>query len=161
MKFIILVISLGFATIILCEKSRMVLITTDKRYHSFYVPISKEPVVTWMDTQDGIYPNVSPINSEVEIGSEISLLIFMKDKSRLYDLKINRCVAYDEENLKKSNNSLTLYSRFEKDKSKSKKYKNLDWKREPIANFTSLFYSEFEAFKFPDHDRIFLTCDIE
>lgn len=68
------------------------------------VPTHNGGVECWMDIQRGLYPKISPIESEViRIGEELSVLVYFRDQREEYDLAVRNCFAYDNEDFDAKN----------------------------------------------------------
>lgn len=61
------------------------------------VPTSRGGVECWMDIQRGEFPKVTPITTNVKIGEPISVLVFLKDPNKEYDIVVRDCWAFDNE----------------------------------------------------------------
>ncbi|KAK9694179.1 Zona pellucida-like domain [Popillia japonica] len=120
-------------------------------------PLTKMPLSSWIEVQKGIYPKISPINDEINIGESITLLIYFNDPSRKYDVSVSDCWAYDDEDYQKARNRLNLVN----DAKGTKDWFKLNYPTE--SNLTSVLYSTFTSFKFPESDKdvVYLTCNIK
>ncbi|XP_063918941.1 uncharacterized protein LOC135134242 [Zophobas morio] len=142
-----------------CEKE-MVSIKPHSDVKYFDLPTADEPVKTWMDVQKGIYPNTSYIDSTLEVGEPITIFIYMRDPSNLFDIKVTDCWAYDDQEIEKSQYKLHLT-----EEHSAKKRKLIDkWykKENPKGSTLKCFmYTDLTSFKFPDKDQVYLKCDIQ
>lgn len=59
------------------------------------VPTSNGGVDCWMDIQRGVYPKLTPIGQVIKIGEELSVLVYLRDPKKEYDLSVRNCWAYD------------------------------------------------------------------
>lgn len=50
----------------------------------------------------------SYIGSTLEVGEPITIFIYLKDPSNLYDIMVTDCWAYDDQDFEKANNKLHL-----------------------------------------------------
>lgn len=51
---------------------------------------------------------VTEITSQVKIGEQLSILIYMNDKSNKYDVQVKDCYAYDDKDYQRSQYHLLL-----------------------------------------------------
>ncbi|KAK9886305.1 hypothetical protein WA026_015815 [Henosepilachna vigintioctopunctata] len=162
-------IVLFFMTIskVLCLKTnqeRTVIIKPQTNIKQFDVPqIGNGSVTSWMTVQKGIFPNTSIIEEPLLIGEPITIYIYLKDDSNLYDIRVSDCWAYDNETIKFSHNKvrLTPYG-FNRKAAQRKTIKKWD-KMKFASDFglSTLLYANLNAFKFPDKDNLHFVCDVE
>jgi hypothetical protein len=131
---------------------------TDVKY--FALPTSDEPVVTWMDIQKGVFPNTSYIGSTLEVGEPITIFIYLKDPSNLYDIMVTDCWAYDDQDFEKANNKLHLTEEHSKRKRKLiDKWYKID--NPQGSSLRCFMYTDLTSFKFPDKEQVYMKCDIQ
>ncbi|XP_044263664.1 uncharacterized protein LOC123010659 [Tribolium madens] len=159
--FFIVILS-EFSVTGFCDNSTKEMVSiklyTDIKY--FILPTSDEPVVTWMDIQKGIYPNTSHIESKLDVGDPITIFIYLKDPSNLYDIMVTDCWAFDDQNYETAKNKLHLTEEHSKKKRKliDKWYKSDKIKGSSLKCF---LYTDMPSFKFPDKDQVYMKCDIQ
>lgn len=61
------------------------------------VPTATGGVSCWMDIQRGIFPKLTPIGQVIKIGEELTVLVYLRDEKKDYDLTVRNCWAYDAE----------------------------------------------------------------
>lgn len=61
------------------------------------VPTAHGGVDCWMDIQRGVYPKLSAIGDVIKIGEELTVLVYLRDDKKEYDLSVRNCWAYDNE----------------------------------------------------------------
>lgn len=61
------------------------------------VETARGGVECWMDIQRGQFPQVSQITGNIKIGEPLTVLIFLKDPNKEYDLSVRDCWAFDGE----------------------------------------------------------------
>lgn len=61
------------------------------------VPTAHGGVDCWMDIQRGIYPQLTAIGDSIKIGEALSVLVYLRDPKKEYDLTVRNCWAYDSE----------------------------------------------------------------
>lgn len=61
------------------------------------VPTKHGGVDCWMDIQRGVYPRLTPIGEVIKIGEELTVLVYLRDPKKEYDLTVRNCWAYDSE----------------------------------------------------------------
>lgn len=61
------------------------------------VPTENGGVSCWMDIQRGIYPQLSAIGNVIKIGEELTVLVYLRDDKKEYDLSVRNCWAYDSD----------------------------------------------------------------
>lgn len=64
------------------------------------VETARGGVECWMDIQRGKFPQISQISGNIKIGEPLSVIIFLKDPNKEYDLSVRDCWAFDSENYK-------------------------------------------------------------
>ncbi|XP_018569120.1 uncharacterized protein LOC108909298 [Anoplophora glabripennis] len=142
------------------DQNETVVVTSTSNIKHIEVPTSDHPVLVWMEVRKGIFPNVTNdlvSVTNVTVGDPISLFVFYKDNSNLYDIKVTDCWAYDDENFPLSKQKLHLSG----DSSNGTNKELSTWKKFRSRKFTSFLYASFVSFKFPEKDKLFLTCDIQ
>ncbi|GJQ65937.1 hypothetical protein Trydic_g4035 [Trypoxylus dichotomus] len=130
-------------------------ITSNRQISYFTAPLTKTPLSSWIEVQKGIYPKILPIKGKIKVGEPITLLIYFNDPNKKYDITVSDCWAYDNEDYKKTKNRLNLVN----DEKGTKEWIKLNYSQ--ASNITSVLYSNFTSFKFPDTDRVYLTCNIK
>ncbi|KAJ8925271.1 hypothetical protein NQ315_009099, partial [Exocentrus adspersus] len=91
--------------------SERVLVTSSSNIKYIAVPTSDDPILSWMEVRKGVFPNVTndlASVTNISVGDPITLFIFYKDNSNLYDLDVIDCWAYDDENFPLSKQKLHL-----------------------------------------------------
>lgn len=61
------------------------------------VPTNGGGVECWMDIQRGKYPQISPIGEIIKIGEELTVLVYLRDGKKEYDLAVRNCWSYNHE----------------------------------------------------------------
>ncbi|XP_065166921.1 uncharacterized protein [Atheta coriaria] len=128
---------------------------TNKAVDRIYVPVAKYPLITWMEIQDGRYPNSKTLKKDVQIGQPISVVVYVQDRSRLYDVIVSDCNAFNIENEKKK--SVQIYP----GSTDLHKQKMLTWTKEKDENGNIVLFSTFPAFKLPDRKTLTIECNLE
>jgi hypothetical protein len=126
------------------------------------VPTQTGGVECWMDIQVGVYPKITPISGSIKIGETVSVLVYLRDDRKEYDIVVRDCWAYDNEDYgAKSTGRLQLSDG--NGCSRKKKLFGRWAKTEQTGNSgaTSILHNQLYAFKFPDKAQVFLKCDIE
>ncbi|CAG2166525.1 unnamed protein product, partial [Oppiella nova] len=62
----------------------------------------------WMEITKGRFPQTSPIDSAVKVGSPLTLAIFVRDPRKRTDLRVKDCYAYDDPQVAESNGPALL-----------------------------------------------------
>ncbi|KAI9553824.1 hypothetical protein GHT06_019093 [Daphnia sinensis] len=116
----------------------------------------------WMDVMKGVYPATKPIDGNLKIGEELSLIIYLRDVYGLYDMAVRDCWAYDDGNIDVES---TLKLQLTSTDGCSKKPKLMHfWRRTDQvgdSNATLVTYSNITAFRFPTKSEVFFTCNID
>lgn len=144
------------------------------------VPTAKGAVDCWMDIQKGQFPNVSPSNigsamskilsspqispikDIVKIGETLSVLVYLKDPKKQYDIRMRDCWAYDNDDYDLA--TTTKLQLTDKDGCPRKKKLIGFWQKTTDtgkSDATLIVHNNINAFKFPDREQVFLTCNIE
>lgn len=126
------------------------------------VPTATGGVECWMDIQVGQYPKISAIPDRIKIGETLSVLVYLKDPLREYDIIVKDCYAYDNEDYNaKSTGRLQLSD----GNGCSRKRKLFGgWTKTTDggnSGATLVVHNTLYAFKFPDKAQVYLKCDIE
>lgn len=127
------------------------------------VPTQTGGVECWMDIQIGSYPKISPIPESIKIGTHLTLLVYLRDPLKEYDLHVKDCYAYDTEEDCNGSNVGKLQLSDGNGCSKKKKLFG-GWEKTTStgnSGATLVLYNSLYAFKFPDKAQVFLKCDIE
>lgn len=61
------------------------------------VPTAHGGVDCWMDIQRGIFPKLTPVGEVIKIGEALTVLVYLRDQQKQYDLSVRNCWAYDAE----------------------------------------------------------------
>lgn len=73
------------------------------------VPTQTGGVECWMDIKIGEFPKLSPINGVIKIGEKLTVIVYLKDVEREYDVAVRDCYAFDNEDyFASSTNKLQL-----------------------------------------------------
>lgn len=126
------------------------------------VPTATGGVECWMDIQIGQYPKVNPIPDRIKIGETLSVLVYLKDPLKEYDIFVKDCYAYDNEDYaSKTTGKLQL-----SDSNGCSRKKKLfgGWTKTTDtgnSGATRVIHNTLYAFKFPDKAQVYLKCDIE
>lgn len=126
------------------------------------VPTATGGVECWMDIQIGQYPKVNPIPDRIKIGETLSVLVYLKDPLKEYDIFVKDCYAYDNEDYAaKTTGKLQL-----SDSNGCSRKKKLfgGWTKTTDtgnSGATRVIHNTLYAFKFPDKAQVYLKCDIE
>lgn len=126
------------------------------------VPTATGGVECWMDIQVGSYPKINPIPDRIKIGETLSVLVYLKDPLKEYDIFVKDCYAYDNEDYAaKSTGKLQLSD--SNGCSRKKKLFGAWTKTTDVGNSgaTRVIHNTLYAFKFPDKAQVYLKCDIE
>ncbi|KAF2896125.1 hypothetical protein ILUMI_10038 [Ignelater luminosus] len=118
---------------------------------------------SWMDIRNGIYPNISAADEPTSIGKPLSILIYL-DSRHNYDISVNKCWAYNEQNHHISTMKVLLTSNTTESKQNKKSVLINTWKKiYPVTkqNVTTLLYTNTTAFKFPKHNYVYVACTVE
>lgn len=67
------------------------------------VPTSNGGVDCWMDVQRGIFPKLTAIGDVIKIGEPLTVLVYLRDSMKEYDLSVRNCWAYDSEDFDDKN----------------------------------------------------------
>ncbi|KPI98161.1 hypothetical protein RR46_09377 [Papilio xuthus] len=119
-------------------------------------------VECWMDIQKGVFPNTTPFESSIKIGEYLTILVYLKDQRNQFNLKIHDCWAYDNDNYDSpKTNKIQLTDK----QGCPKKKKLIDqWQKSRNtgkSGATLIAYSKVSAFRFPETDQVYLTCNVE
>lgn len=115
----------------------------------------------WMDIQLGSYPKSTNINTIVKIGDTLSLLIYLRDNKKMYDVSVKDCYAYGNYD----------YENFDTPKIQLTNENGCVIKEKLISNFYTtreespegsiiVSYAYVNAFKFPDVMDVYISCNI-
>ncbi|CAB3232064.1 unnamed protein product [Arctia plantaginis] len=119
-------------------------------------------VECWMDIQKGVFPNTTPLENSIKIGEYLTILVYLKDVRNQFNLKIHDCWAYNDENYDSPKTSKIQLTDKE---GCPKKKKLIDlWQKTTStgkSGATLIAYSKVSAFRFPDNDQVYLTCNVE
>lgn len=143
-------------------------------------------VSCWMDITRGTFPHARPIEGPVKVGENLTMAIYIKDKKETTDLRVKDCYAYDsredaigggkpiiqltsEQGCPLNNKlighwktttktgtsgaSVLAYATVSVSKIKSLSFQEI------FNNLTVIFFSK--AFKFPEKENVFLSCNVE
>lgn len=126
------------------------------------VPTALGGVQCWMDIQRGLYPQTQPLGSVIKIGETLSVLVFLRDQKKDYDLSVRDCWAFDNENYNAPSTGKLQLS----DKRGCTRREKLfgSWRKTTDAGQTGatmVLFNNLQAFKFPDRAQVFLKCDVE
>lgn len=126
------------------------------------VPTALGGVQCWMDIQRGLYPQTQPLGSVIKIGETLSVLVFLRDQKKDYDLSVRDCWAFDNENYNAPSTGKLQLS----DKQGCSRREKLfgSWRKTTDAGKTGatmVLFNNLQAFKFPDRAQVFLKCDVE
>ncbi|KAJ8963348.1 hypothetical protein NQ318_018820, partial [Aromia moschata] len=135
-----------------------VLITSSSSIKYFQIPTSDDPILTWMEVRKGKFPNVTNDTSgmkNVTVGEPVTLLVFFKDPTGLYNIRIPDCWAFERTNI--------LLSKYKLHLNGEKKRKKIlsEWRKGTVGDEEKFLYATFASFKFPDKDQVFVACDVE
>lgn len=61
------------------------------------VPTANGGVDCWMDIKRGIFPQLTSIGDVIKIGEPLTVLVYLRDQQKQYDLSVRNCWAYDSE----------------------------------------------------------------
>lgn len=61
------------------------------------VETSSGPVQCWMDIMIGKFPQITPIERPIKIGEPLTILVYLKDPQKKYDINVKDCYAFDNE----------------------------------------------------------------
>ncbi|XP_044746309.1 uncharacterized protein LOC123307894 [Coccinella septempunctata] len=145
------------------RQERTVIIKPQTSIKTFDVPLGNSSITTWMTVQKGIFPNTTNIEEPLPIGEPVTIFIYLKDDSNLYDIQVSDCWAYDNENINHSQNKirLTPYG-FNRRAAQRKTIKK--WNKMKFASdfgLSTLLHASLNAFKFPEKDSLHFVCDVE
>ncbi|CAG4976088.1 unnamed protein product [Colias eurytheme] len=116
----------------------------------------------WMDIQKGVFPNTTPLEKSIKIGEYLTILIYLKDVRNQFSLKVHDCWAYDNEDYDSPKTSKIQLTDKE---GCPKKKKLIDlWQKTTNtgkSGATLITYSKVSAFRFPETDQVYLTCNVE
>jgi hypothetical protein len=102
----------------------------------------------------------SYIGSTLEVGEPITIFIYLKDPSNLYDIMVTDCWAYDDQDFEKANNKLHLTEEHSKRKRKLiDKWYKID--NPQGSSLRCFMYTDLTSFKFPDKEQVYMKCDIQ
>ncbi|GBP62011.1 hypothetical protein EVAR_46040_1 [Eumeta japonica] len=126
------------------------------------VPEPAGSIECWMDIQRGVYPNVSPLKDSIKIGEYLTILVYLKDTRNQFNLKIHDCWAYDTDDYNSPKaNRIQLTDK----EGCPKKKKLIDiWQKTTNTGKSGaslIAYSKLSAFRFPENDQVYLTCNVE
>ncbi|XP_019875212.1 uncharacterized protein LOC109603182 [Aethina tumida] len=126
----------------------------------FEVPTSDDPVLTWVEVQRGTFPYTSIMeSSDVSIGEPLTIYVYLRDKSNMYDARVTQCWASDAPNALKAKNKFLLTGL------KYRRSKIIgEWQKYTLPKdmeIKSFLYTSFKAFKFPETQQIYISCDVE
>lgn len=126
------------------------------------VPTALGGVQCWMDIQRGLYPQTQPLGSVIKIGETLSVLVFLRDQKKDYDLSVRDCWAFDNENYNAPSTGKLQLS----DKRGCSRREKLfgSWRKTTDVGQTGatmVLFNNLQAFKFPDRAQVFLKCDVE
>nr|QKV49921.1 mucin-2-like protein [Locusta migratoria] len=126
------------------------------------VPVTTGTVDCWMDIRRGYFPNTSPLGEIIKIGEPLTVLVYIKDRERRYDVRVRDCWAYDSEDYEAAD---THRLQLTGPDGCPKKRKLIGyWQTTTDVGNTDasiIAYNNISAFKFPDRMQVYLTCNIE
>lgn len=61
------------------------------------VPTSNGGVDCWMDIKRGIFPQLTAVGDVIKIGEALTVLVYLRDQQKQYDLSVRNCWAYNSE----------------------------------------------------------------
>ncbi|CAG0893634.1 unnamed protein product [Darwinula stevensoni] len=119
-------------------------------------------VECWMDIKKGKDPFGTTVEGILEIGEDMTVVVYASDGGSNFDILVKNCWAYDSMDYE---NSGTNKVRLSDDKGCRLKPKLMDYffrTRETRSTGASIIaYAPIYAFKFPDKMGVYLTCDVQ
>ena len=122
-------------------------------------------VSCWMDITRGQFPNSKPIEGPVKVGENLTMAIYIKDKKESTDIRVKDCYAYDaREDAVRGGQPITIMM-LTSDQGCPLNNKVMDFWKTTTATGSSgasvVAYTTISAFKFPEKESVFLTCNVE
>lgn len=120
-------------------------------------------VSCWMDITRGIFPHSKPIDGPVKVGENLTMAIYIKDRRETTDLRVKDCYAYDsrEDAVRGGKPIIMLTS----DQGCPLNHKLIDFWKTTTSTGSSgasvVAYTTISAFKFPEKENVFLSCNVE
>ena len=125
--------------------------------------LSTRNVDCWMDITRGTFPSSIPIEGAVKVGENLTMTIYIKDGKRMTDLRVKDCYAFDSREDAANGGDPILQITTEQ--GCPTKPKLIDSWRTTTETGTSgatvLAYTTITAFKFPERENVFLSCNVE
>ncbi len=126
------------------------------------VRFSGDNVECWMDIKRGNTPFGNTVDGILEIGEDLTVVVYAADGGSNFDILVKNCYAYDS----------TDYTNPETTKLPLIDAKGCLLKEKLMGYFRRTFdtretgasiiaYARLNAFKFPDKMGVYLTCDVE
>ncbi|CAF4840043.1 unnamed protein product [Pieris macdunnoughi] len=126
------------------------------------VPGPTGGIECWMDIQRGEFPKTTPLEKSIKIGEYLTILIYLRDERNKFSLKVHDCWAYDNEDYDSPQTSKIQLTDKE---GCPKKKKLIDYWQTSTntgkSGATVITYSKVSAFRFPETDQVYLTCNVE
>ena len=120
-------------------------------------------VSCWMDITRGHFPDSKPIDGPVKVGENLTMAIYIKDKRETTDLRVKDCFAYDsrEDAVRGGKPIIMLTS----DQGCPLNHKLIDYWKTTTSTGSSgasvVAFTTISAFKFPEKENVFLSCNVE
>ncbi|XP_023235668.1 uncharacterized protein LOC111635050 [Centruroides sculpturatus] len=109
----------------------------------------------WMEILEGKSPWSRKLNGIVTLGSPMTLVVAMRDKSNQFDMRVKTCYAHDGH---KKPIYLTDEFGCVQRTSLMSQFKKV---KDVTGRATVMCYSHFNAFKFPDSIDVYMQCTVE
>ncbi|KAG1657240.1 hypothetical protein GQR58_023478 [Nymphon striatum] len=121
-----------------------------------------ENVDCWMELQVGEGPFSQPITTILEIGSRMSMVVYIKDDDGSYDIGVRECYAFDSQDFENVGTSQLQLTDSDGCPLKPKLMQQFYRTRTTRNSGASMIaYSYVHAFKFPDKMEIYMSCEVQ
>ena len=121
-----------------------------------------DTVDCWMDIQRGHGPFAPTIGGVVPIGEKLTVVIYVRDSDKSFDVHVKDCYAYDTPDYRNPNahaikltdeNGCPLKEKLVQGFFRTRDVRN--------SGATIIAYGIINAFKFPEKMDVFLACNVE
>ncbi|OTF71519.1 hypothetical protein BLA29_001498 [Euroglyphus maynei] len=121
-----------------------------------------DTVDCWMDIQRGHGPFAPTVGGVVPIGEKLTVVIYVRDSDKSFDVHVKDCYAYDTPDYRNPNaHAIKLTDERGcplKEKLVQGFFRTLDVRD---SGATVIAYGIINAFKFPEKMDVFLACNVE
>ncbi|KAH9417556.1 hypothetical protein DERP_014876 [Dermatophagoides pteronyssinus] len=116
----------------------------------------------WMDIQRGHGPFAPTIGGVVPIGEKLTVVIYVRDSDKSFDVHVKDCYAYDQPDYRNPNAHAIKLTDEQGCPLKEKLVQGF-FRTRDVRNSgaTIIAYGIINAFKFPEKMDVFLACNVE